>query len=355
MKCLLTGASGFLGKRLLQSLVEDHEVEKIFVVSRKKTTHPDPKVEVIPGDLTLPWSSFHFIEQVDHIIHLAGLYQFNAGFQRNYEQNVLPVLNLVDRLKHFPASTKKPKVHFASTYAVKIAQDGLLQEQPLSRIIQTQEDYAYTKALAEKILTDSDLSARIFRLGILVGDTQHGEIEKLDGPYLLMRLLHQLSRLGASERAITLPIPAHPDALLPLVPVDSAARVFLKSLKIPPHTPSRSEVYHVIHPQSISVKKLGHALFQNFLPHAQPRYIPYWIPPSLLRLQSKLTHIPPQVFQYAQSTEPLTHSHFSEVFSSELIPHFDTYSIAFFNGFRRCFNGETKVTDLIRGTQHANS
>ena len=355
MKCFITGASGFLGKRLLQSLVEDAEVEKIFVVSRTKTTHPHPKVEVIPGDLTLPWSSFHVLEQVDHIIHLAGLYRFGLSFHENYKQNVLPVVNLVDRLRQFSRATHRPQIHFASTYAVGISQEGILQEEPLTRIVQSREDYSYTKALGEKVLTDSGLSARIFRLGILVGDSQHGEIEKLDGPYLLMRFLHQLSRLGAAERTLTLPIPAHPEAILPLVPVDSAVRVFLKSLKLPPHTHTSPRVYHVIHLKSASVKKIGEALFRNFLPHSRPKYIQYWIPPSILKLQSKLTAIPPQIFQYVQSTDPLPNSRFSETFADELIPHFDTYSIAFFNGFRRCFNGETKVTDLIRGTQHANS
>src|SRR5688572_7225629 len=104
MKCLITGGSGFLGKRLVDLLVKDPRIQEIHLISRRKKTYPHPKVILHSVDLSLPVTGSEFFEEIDCVIHLAGLYEFNQPFSENYRQNVLSTLNLIQRIKQLKKS-----------------------------------------------------------------------------------------------------------------------------------------------------------------------------------------------------------------------------------------------------------
>jgi thioester reductase-like protein len=197
------------------------------------------------------------------------------------------------------------------------------------------ESYSYTKAIAEKALADSGLAARIFRLGILVGDSRHGEIEKIDGPYYLMRFLHKLSLSPGARFLPWLPIPLLQSGTLPLVPVDSAAEIFYRALFLKPVQPGKQEFYGTYHSTSVETEVLCHWMFDHFLPHCQPK-ITALMPPWLLKVQTHLTQIPKEVFSYSLKPVPLENPRFEEVFGKDAIPHFNNYEEPFLNGFREC-------------------
>lgn len=73
MKVLLTGGTGFIGKRLLAKLVEKGYEVKVLVRSKEseqKISHFP--VQIVQGDITEPDSLFQAVQGVDIIYHLAA-------------------------------------------------------------------------------------------------------------------------------------------------------------------------------------------------------------------------------------------------------------------------------------------
>ena len=333
MKCLITGASGFLGKWVLQLLVDDPKIDVVHAVSRKKVTHPHPKVRVHQADLTSPWNFMSEIGPIDSVIHLAGLYQFNQPLHLNYQSNVLATVHLMDTFTGLEKS-QRPQIYFASTYAVGLGSPGALQEKPLDRIPPVTEGYSHTKALAERALTDSPLSTRVFRLGVLVGDSQQGAFEKSDGPYFVMKALGQFkaSRISRLSRKFPIPIPLQKKGIMPLVPVDKAAEVFHRALFLKPLAPKKSEFYGVFHSKSIELEALTRNIFDHCAPRCKPIFLPPKIHPSLLKAQSYFTGIPQEIFDYVLRPISLENPRFEATFGPGSIPHFNDFREAFFRG-----------------------
>ncbi len=339
MKCLLTGATGFLGKRILNRLINDRRIEIIHVISRRKRFHPHPKVKIHTADLADPWAGYEYLNEIDSIIHTAGLYQFHQSFEKNYKQNVFPVLNMIDRIEQMKEK-KKPQILLASTYAVGLGSSQAIPEKPLINLPPLSEGYAYTKAIAERALSDSNLPSRIFRLGVLTGDTKTGEIEKIDGPYYLMSFLNKLARINHFNKIIRIPIPANASGTIPLVPVDEAAAVIHKALFFEPLAPKRKEFFGVFNAQSIKIETLVYAILKNSLPNCKPVFISsYFIPKFIFNLQSLFSKIPTESFDYTLNPIPLDNPHFIDIFGDNAISHFDKYEDQFFKGFKFCTTG----------------
>ncbi len=334
MRCLLTGASGFLGKRVLKLLIEDPRIEQINVISRNKKTHPCLKVKIQSADLGVPWGCDGYFENLDFIIHLAGLYEFNLPLSQNYQQNVLTSLNLINKIKQLK-TFNKPQIIFASTYAVGLGSNTSIAEAPLDNHPPIQEAYAYSKALGERAISDSGLSARIFRLGILVGDRKKGIFEKFDGPYAMMRFLNHFSQTDISQLIHKMPIPLVRSGILPLVPVDSAAEILHQALFLERLLPNQQKYYGVFRSESIQMEYFSRKILRFFLPHCEPVFIPK-VPSWILKAQTYLTKIPREIFNYSLTPIPLENPRFQAEFGSQLVPHFDTYENVFFDGFRNC-------------------
>src|SRR5258708_2884483 len=96
---LLTGATGFLGNEVLTQLIADPRVESITVVARGTRKHTSPKVRTLQVDLSMAESVQRILSEplddLDVVIHLAGLYDFSESTAPNYLGNVLPTLNIL--------------------------------------------------------------------------------------------------------------------------------------------------------------------------------------------------------------------------------------------------------------------
>ncbi len=102
MKVLVTGASGFIGRYVVEMLLKDnHEVIATSRNEKKaKTFNWHHKVEYISADLNgLPENSYEFFGKPDLLIHLAweGLPNYNDLFhiERNLYHNYFFVKNMV--------------------------------------------------------------------------------------------------------------------------------------------------------------------------------------------------------------------------------------------------------------------
>lgn len=341
MKILLTGGTGFLGKEVLNRLLEDSQIQEVFVITRKKRTHENPKVRVISFDLagTERLPSDISLKGVSAVIHLAGLYDFKSTYQECYEQNIIATIKLLALLRD-RGMTQVP-IHFASTYAVGCWVARILEETKLKALPTADYPYAHSKAVAERILEDSGNSLRIFRLGILMGHSSTGQIEKLDGVYEYMNFLDKLGRgflhLGISRKSPTLlPVPANPETILPLVPVDLAAQVFARSIHEPMQ--QKNEYFGVFNSDTAKVSEIVESIRNRILPGARVIYVPRGIPSRLLKMQERLTGVSTMTFKYANHSTLLESRNFNSRFNDLKVPPFSSLREKLLQGYRQFIN-----------------
>ena len=89
MKILLTGGTGFLGKNVLENLVNHPKVDSITLITRRKISHPSKKVTIFTADIAEPGSLETLSSTFDTVIYLAGAYNFNDSYQKNYSGNLI--------------------------------------------------------------------------------------------------------------------------------------------------------------------------------------------------------------------------------------------------------------------------
>jgi nucleoside-diphosphate-sugar epimerase len=328
MKVLLTGGTGFLGKRVLAKLVALEEVTQIFAVARGKTSHPSPKVQVIHADLSSPAFVNELEAPVDAVIHLAGLYDFSKPYAANYEANVLGTLHLLEALKKFAPT----RILFASTYAVGIGSDEL-QEERLQELPPREHAYSHTKALAEALLESSPHSCDIYRLGILIGDSRSGSIDKVDGPYSFYRLMRQASTLLAPLRRAPLPVPAQPDAPLPLVAVDEAAEIFVQGL-LSPVAGDRVRYFGAYRTDTVRFDEWLQACTEH-LATTGCRLVPVYTSGEstrILQLAERLTQVPAETIHFAQLRTVLRNEKFLSRHGAESLSPWSSLGTAFLRG-----------------------
>ena len=106
-----------------------------------------------------------------------------------------------------------------------------------------------TKARAEKLMRDAmaRLPIAVVRPAMVVGDSQTGEIDRFDGPYLLILLI------VTSPAEIALPLPGRGDAPLNLVPADYVARA-VRAIGLDPRSPGRT--FHVVDPAPLTARRV---------------------------------------------------------------------------------------------------
>jgi nucleoside-diphosphate-sugar epimerase len=336
MRILLTGATGFLGRHVLADLLADARVHEIVVLSRRSRRHESPKVRVRKLDLTHAADQQVDLAGINCIVHLAGLYDFRASFQQCYEQNVLSTLNLVRAVRE---EGREIPIHFASTYAVGFRATDLLTEGPIECLPPQSAAYAHTKAIAEQHLAQSGLPVRIFRLGVLMGDSRRGEIDKIDGPYSFMRLALELARHKPLRSLPVLPVPVDPSTVLPMVPVDVAAKVLAESPISDPPITGKPEFYGVYNPGSAPVAEIVQATFDEFLPGTRPIFIRKPLPSALLRAQERVTGVPAEIFEFGSLGMRVDSREFDRRFGAGRIPPFSSLKETWLRGFRNYMDG----------------
>ena len=93
---LVTGATGRIGRHLVESLLKENE--KVRVLIRDKMTEFE-NVEVFYGDLKDKASLEKAVKGVDTIFHLAALVDYTADDDEMYKVNVIGTNNLLEAFK----------------------------------------------------------------------------------------------------------------------------------------------------------------------------------------------------------------------------------------------------------------
>ena len=208
MGYFVTGATGFIGRYLVQELLENRQGE-VFVLCRESSlgrleslirawddaTGAGDRVTPVVGDLGAPdlgvssqWITAHKGD-VEHFFHLAAIYDMTATDEMNQTMNVDGTRNAVGLAGRLEAE------HFHQVSSVAASGDfrGVFDESMFDEGQRLPSPYHRTKFESEKIVREqSEVPWRVYRPAIVVGDSGTGAMDKIDGPYYFFPLLKRM-------------------------------------------------------------------------------------------------------------------------------------------------------------------
>jgi thioester reductase-like protein len=228
----VTGATGFIGRHLVEELLRNREGDVHVLVregSREKLDallerwpHPE-RVKVVVGDLQQPRLGLddaavdELRRTVDHVFHLAAIYDMTAPVDVNERLNVGGTRNAVELANAIDAG----RFHHASSVAVTGDYKGLFREDMFDEGQSLPSPYHRTKFEAERIAREqTQMPWRVYRPSIVIGHSQTGEMDKIDGPYYFFKLI-QKARNALPQ---WVPLVGPELGYTNLVPVDYVAR-----------------------------------------------------------------------------------------------------------------------------------
>ena len=207
MNYLVTGASGFIGKRLVRALLE-RPGAKIYLVMRQPEGDRLEKLKefwgaeaertvAIRGDITEPGLGIskgdlkQIKGKISHVFHLAAIYDLDADPAKEMATNISGTRNAVELAKAIGAK----HFHHMSSIAAAGLYEGVFREDMLEEARNLDHPYFKSKHQAEKVVRkECQVPWRIYRPGIVVGDSRTGEIDKIDGPYYFFKLIQKLRK-----------------------------------------------------------------------------------------------------------------------------------------------------------------
>jgi thioester reductase-like protein len=203
MSYFVTGATGFIGRNLIEQLLEREGT--IYVLVREGSRGrleelraswgaDEDRIVPVIGDLSQEKLGCEdqiaeLKGKVDHFFHLAAIYDMTADAESQRVANVegtREALKLAKELdaKHF---------HMVSSIAAAGLYKGTFTEEMFEEAHDVENHpYFQTKHESEGVVRDeAEVPFRIYRPGIVVGHSETGEMDKVDGPYYFFKLLQR--------------------------------------------------------------------------------------------------------------------------------------------------------------------
>ncbi|MCB1525598.1 MAG: SDR family oxidoreductase [Hyphomicrobiales bacterium] len=206
MRYLVTGATGFIGKRLVRKLLARPGAEVAFLVR-----DPAPErmakladywgvdvksLKPLKGDLTRPdcgvsAAAVKSLGKIDHMFHLAAIYDLAADPKEEMETNIEGTRNAVS----LAAKVKAGCFHHVSSIAAAGLYNGVFREDMFDEAEHLEHPYFASKHESEKVVRkECKTPWRVYRPGIVVGDSKTGEMDKIDGPYYFFKFIQKLRK-----------------------------------------------------------------------------------------------------------------------------------------------------------------
>ena len=251
---LVTGGTGFLGRNLLERLLQRPEAQVSVLVRSASLGRLQAiaaqldggdRVRPVVGDLSadglgLTAADRELLQGVDHVVHLAALYDMTASDDRNREVNVEGTRRVVE----LAAAVGAGRFHHVSSVAVAGEHPGRFTEEMFDEGQVLPSPYHRTKFEAERIVREqARMPWRVYRPAVVVGDSRTGEMDKVDGPYYLFPVL---AGIGDVPAVSTLPLVAPDLGATNVVPVDYVADAMDALL----HADGLDgRAFHLVHPR----------------------------------------------------------------------------------------------------------
>lgn len=254
MNIFLTGATGFLGGRLIQNLAR--EGHTLFVLARNikkaeqlllKTADLEGVIHIIQGDITVPDLGMNketqqeLANKIDVFYHMAALVKFDLDLKDELFQ-----INYSGTKYALEAAEKMGVSHFyyVST-AYTLGKDEYAKEELHSLGRPFNNPYEESKCKAEHLCMEFKkfFNVTILRPAIIIGDSKTGEADSKFTLYGLMRSLEvfkkRFKRKGMGDRVFHLL--CEEGSTQNLVPVDYVADVLSDVLQ----KGREDNIYHI--------------------------------------------------------------------------------------------------------------
>jgi len=228
----VTGATGFIGRNLVERLLQREGTVYALVragsrgrLEELRTAWGADGARVVPiaGNLSQPGLGVAEEDlltlrgNVAHFFHLAAVYDMTADAESQEVANVEGTRHAVELAGTIEAGC----FHQVSSIAAAGLYKGIWREDMFEQAegLDT-HPYFRTKHESERVVREECARPwRVYRPGIVVGDSRSGEIDKIDGPYYFFKLLQRMRRVLPSW----LPAIGVEGGEINIVPVDFVA------------------------------------------------------------------------------------------------------------------------------------
>jgi thioester reductase-like protein/NADP-dependent 3-hydroxy acid dehydrogenase YdfG len=238
MRYVVTGGTGFIGRRVVARILDSAPDAQVWVLVRRQSlgrferlaTEWGERAKPLVGELPeLELRDDTIAElgpggQVDHVVHCAAIYDLTAGEAEQRAANVEGTRAVIDLARRLNAT-----LHHVSSIAVAGDFAGEYTEDDFDVGQRLPTPYHQTKFEAELLVRSAPgLRYRIYRPAAVVGDSRTGEMDKVDGPYYFFGLLAKLAVLPSftpmllpdTGRTNIVPVDYVADALVALMHAD---------------------------------------------------------------------------------------------------------------------------------------
>ncbi|HEY1274995.1 MAG TPA: SDR family oxidoreductase [Thermoleophilaceae bacterium] len=311
MNYFVTGATGFIGRHLVAALLEREGTVHVLVRegSRGKLDAlvqrlgaDEGRIVAVPGDLGKPGLGVESFDQpIDHLFHLAAVYDVEADEETSERANVEGTRHVIE----FANAHEVGRFHHVSSIAVAGSYRGVFQEDMFDEGQRLPHHYHRTKYESERLVREGvEARTLIFRPGIVVGHSETGEMDKVDGPYYFFKLLQKL-RHALPE---WFPLAGPEGGETNIVPVDFVARA-LDHIAHLPDDDLPSDTFHLVNPEPMTV---GEALNE----FARAAHAPQFA----MRIDQNMTNVVPKPVRAGVMALPTVQRIRNELFSDLGIP-----------------------------------
>ncbi len=208
MQYFVTGATGFIGRRLVKALLaRKGSVVHFLLRPESEAKVPElleywgtTRARAVPvyGDLTgkklgVAADAIKALKgHVDMVFHLAAVYDLKADEETQVRANIEGTRNVVEFAKAIDAG----HLHHVSSIAAAGLYEGVFREDMFDEAENLDHPYFMTKHESEKIVRkESKVPWTVFRPAFVVGDSATGEMDKIDGPYYFFKLIQRMRQL----------------------------------------------------------------------------------------------------------------------------------------------------------------
>ncbi len=209
---LLTGASGVLGRAMIDELSRDHEL--VCLRNRKKIN--DPRVTEFTGSFDHPTLGLDATEYANLVRRLTGVIHSAAATNWKAHPDKIRATNLggPTALLRLAAAADAPLYFFSTAFVAS--------PPPTDGRFPGAVSYIQSKIDAEELVRSSPVPTVIVRPSLVTGDSVDGRMSAFQG-------LHRM--MGGIVRGLVPMVPTEPNSLIDAVPQDLVTAIIGKLVR----------------------------------------------------------------------------------------------------------------------------